>query len=317
MNSLNKIKEATAFLPEKIRYLISAIDNDNAVKIKEIRIKSSFPISIISIDRKAFLKYNGGLTENPSEDGVFIASKNDMDEAVRRLCDFSFHSFQNEMKNGYITVRGGHRVGICATAVTDAMGNLTAIKNVSSLNIRISREVFGCADELIYSLYKNDIKSVLIVGEPASGKTTLLRDAALRLSGEEFNFLRVCVVDERKEITSTYDGFAKNKIGVSCDVLDGYPKAEGMMIALRAISPDVIVCDEIGDEKDVYAIQKIANAGVKLLATIHSSSFSKLLKRPQFARLMDIGAFDVAVVLEGKNAPCKIKEIVPLKKYWR
>jgi len=89
------------------------------------------------------------------------------------------------------------------------------------------------------------------------------------------------------------------------------------MIALRALSPDIIVCDEIGDEKDVNAIQKIANAGVKLLATIHADSFSKLTKRPQFLRLMDTGVFDVAVVLEGKDSPCKIREIVPLKKYWR
>ena len=317
MNSLEKIKEATAFLPEKIRFLVSAIDARFASKIKEIRMKSTFPISVVSTDGNLFLKSNGSLTKNPREDGVFITGKNDMDEAVRRLCDFSFHSFQNEMKNGYITVRGGHRVGICATAVTDAMGNLTAVKNVSSINIRISREVLGCADELIYSIYRNDIKSVLIVGEPSSGKTTLLRDAAFRLSSEEFGFLRVCIVDERKEIASTYDGYATNKIGVSCDVLDGYPKADGMMIALRAISPSIIVCDEIGDEKDVYAIQKVANAGVKLLATIHSNSFSQLLKRPQFIRLMDTGAFDVAVVLKGRQAPCRIKEIVPLKKYWR
>lgn len=317
MNSLEKIKEATTFLPEKIRYLISAIDTRYTAKIKEIRIKSTFPISVVCIDENFFLKHNGKLTKNPYEEGVFITSKSDMEDAVRRLCDFSFHSFQNEMKNGYITVRGGHRVGICATAVTDAMGNLTAVKNVSSLNIRISREVLGCADELIYSLYRNDIKSVLIVGEPSSGKTTILRDTAFRLSSEEFGFLRVCIVDERKEIASTYDGYATNKIGLSCDVLDGYPKADGMLIALRAISPSIIVCDEIGDEKDVLAIQRVANAGVKLLASIHSNSFSQLLKRPQFIRLMDTGAFDIAVILEGKNTPCKIKEIVPLKKYWR
>lgn len=317
MNSLDKIKEATIFLPEKIRNLIYAIDEKSAYKIKEIRLKSAFPISVVSIDKTDFLKYDGRLTQNLCEEDIFITSKNDMDEAIRRLCDFSFHSFQNEMKNGYITVRGGHRVGICATAVTDAMGNLTGVKNISSLNIRISREVSGCADELINSLYIHDIKSILIVGEPASGKTTMLRDAAFRLSSEDFGFLRVCIVDERKEIAISHNSYTANKIGVSCDILDGYPKADGMMIALRALSPDIIVCDEIGDEKDVYAIQKVANAGVKLLATIHADSFSKLTKRPQFLRLMDTGAFDVAVVLEGKHSPCKIREIVPLKKYWR
>ena len=157
----------------------------------------------------------------------------------------------------------------------------------------------------------------MIVGEPSSGKTTVLRDVAYRLSGEEFNFLRVCIIDERSEIAATCDGSNKKSIGLGCDVLDGYPKAEGMMIALRAMSPDVIICDEIGSDKDVSAIESIANAGTKIIATIHAEGFSQLLKRPQFVKLMRTAAFDVAVVLCGRQTPGKIKEIVSLKRYWR
>jgi stage III sporulation protein AA len=240
-----------------------------------------------------------------------------MDDAVRRLCNYSVYAFQNEMKNGFITLRGGHRVGICATAVTNAQGELTAVRNVSSLNIRIAREINGAADELISTVYNEKIRSLLIVGEPSSGKTTVLRDIASRIADKEFGYMRVCIVDERSEIAATSEGINSKKMGVGCDVLNGYPKAEGMMIALRALSPEVIICDEIGSDEDVKAIENISNAGVKLISTIHADSFSQLIKRPQFLKLMHTAAFDVAVILSGKHQPGKIKEIISLKKYWR
>ncbi|MBQ7799546.1 MAG: stage III sporulation protein AA [Oscillospiraceae bacterium] len=318
MNSYVKnVREATAFLPDRIRYPISVINQDLASEINEIRIKRLTPVMIVTSDKRCFLKYDGTVTTNPNDKSVCLVEQNDMDDAVRKLCNYSLHAFQNELKNGFITVSGGHRVGISATAVTNAQGEITAIKNISSLNIRIAREVAGAADEIISNVFYDRVRSVLIVGEPSSGKTTVLRDLAGRLSGSEFNYLRVCVVDERSEIAATSGGISKNKIGVSCDVLDGYPKADGMMIALRAMAPDVIVCDEIGSEKDVVAIESIANAGTKLIASIHAESFSHLLKRPQFQKLMSTSVFETAVVLKGKDNPGKVKDIVPLKRYWR
>lgn len=311
------IREATAFLPDTIRYPISVIKEEMAEQIKEIRLKRECPVAVITSNQRLFLRFDGSLTYNLNQDDICIAKSHEIDDAVRRLCNYSLHAFQNEMKNGYITVLGGHRVGIGATAVTNAQGELTAIKNVASLNIRIAKEVIGAADALIKNVFNSGIKSVLIVGEPSSGKTTVLRDVASRLSGTDFDYLRVCVVDERSEIAAISDGISQKSLGIGCDVLDGYPKAEGMMIALRAMSPDVIICDEIGADGDVAAVESVANAGVKIIATIHASSFSQLVKRPQFARLMQTSAFDVAVVLLGKNMPGEIKEIVPLKRYWR
>ncbi len=318
MNSaINNLRQATDFLPDKIKYPISVISENFAFDINEVRLKRRRPLVLSTSDKRLFLKNNGTLTTNFEEASVCIVEDDDLSEAVRRLCNYSIHAFQNELKNGFVTVCGGHRVGIVGTAVISAQGEISAIKNISSLNIRISREIEGAADEIVSSIFGDRIRSVLIVGEPSSGKTTVLRDIARRLSGAEFGFLRVCIVDERSEIAATSEGISRNKLGVGCDVLDAYPKAEGMTIALRAMSPDVIICDEIGSDKDALAIESIANAGTKLVASIHAESFSGLLKRPQFQRLMATSVFETAVVLSGRETPGKIKEIVPLRRYWR
>ncbi len=311
------IKEATAFLPDALRFPIGAINEKMLDEIKEIRLKRKSPVCIVTSNNKIFLKFDGTGAADAEQAGLCIVENSDMDDAVRRLCNYSVHAFQNEMRNGFITVPGGHRVGIAASAITNAQGGMTAVRNISSLNIRIAREIEGAADELIREVLSEELRSVLIVGEPSSGKTTVLRDAAKRLSDKEFGYMRVCIVDERGEISATSEGINRMALGAGCDVLDGYPKAEGMMIALRAMSPDVIVCDEIGSGEDVDAIESVANAGVKLIATIHADSFSQLSRRQQFSKLMQISAFDVAVILCGKHNPGKIKEIVSLKRHWR
>jgi len=311
------IREATAFLPDRIRYPISVIKPQIANEIKEIRIKKGYPICLTFSNKNCFLMYDGTISSDFDKSTICIAQEQDFDEAIRKLCNYSIHAFQNQMKNGYITISGGHRVGIAASCVTNQNGEITAIKNVSSLNIRIAREVDGAADDFLNSVFADKIKSVLIAGEPSSGKTTVLREIARKISGKEFDFQRVCIVDERSELASMSEGYNKNIIGQGCDVLDAYPKAEGMMIALRAMSPDVIICDEIGSQDDVNAIQSVANAGVKIIATIHATNMAELSKRPQFQNLMKTGAFDVAVFLLGKHLPGKIREIVSLKKFWR
>ncbi len=318
MNSaINNLRQAIAFLPDKIKYPILAISENAALNINEVRLKRRRPIVLSSSDGQMFLKYSGEVTQNFEETSVCIVEDDDFDDAVRRLCNYSIHAFQNELKNGFVTVSGGHRVGIVGTAVMNAQGEISAVKNISSLNIRIAREINGAADEVISSIFRDRIRSVLIVGEPSSGKTTVLRDIARSLSGAEFGFLRVCIVDERSEIAAISEGISKNALGVGCDILDAYPKADGMMIALRAMSPDVIICDEIGSDKDALAIENIANAGVTLVASIHAENFLGLLKRPQFKRLMATSVFETAVVLSGRETPGKIKEIIPLRRYWR
>lgn len=304
------VSQATEFLPERIRYPILAISKENKEKINELRIKRMCPVMVVMSNNRLFLKYDGTLSDSPAQRGLCIIENNDMNEAVSRLCNFSVHAYQNELKNGYITVFGGHRVGICATAVIDSLGNITAIKNISSLNIRIARDIKGCSDEISSYLLNDGIKSLLIVGEPSSGKTTILKDISLKLAGKDFGFLIVSVIDERCEIFNSH-------LSVGCDVFNGYPKSEGMITALRSMGPDVIICDEIGKDEDIYAIETVSNSGVKIISSIHASSFYQLTKKPQFSKLMKTGAFEYAVILKGRREPGRIKDIISLKKFWR
>ena len=317
MNSENVLKETTYFLSEQIRFPLAAIDKNYIKDIKEIRLKISAPVCIVTSNKRLFLRYDGTLSDSADTNDLCIVSKNDMDESASRLVNFSVHAFQNEMKKGFVTIKGGHRVGICASAIVDNKGEITSIRNVSSLNIRVAREIRGAADDIINNVFSEKIVSTLIVGEPSSGKTTILRDLASRLSDREFGYLQICIVDERGELAATSNGVASKNLGVRCDILDGYPKADGMMLALRSMSPDIIICDEIGGDDDIRAIENIVNSGVKIIASIHADDFSHLTKRPQFLRLMQTGAFDLAVILKKKNTPGKIKEIIPLKRYWR
>lgn len=311
------LTRAVSFLPDRLRFPLMAVREEDALQIREIRLKRLTPVMLRTDAGYQFLRYNGVLTDCEKAGDLCRVEHTDMEDALRRLCSFSIHAFQNEMKNGYITTPGGHRVGICAGATLSGQGELTAVHNVSSMSIRIAREVPGAADELLRQCYSGALKSVLIVGEPASGKTTVLRDAVKQLSGREYGYIRVCVVDERGEIAASCDGVSRKQLGFGCDVLDGYPRADGMMIALRAMSPEIVVCDEVGTQEDAVALEQVANAGVRLLSSIHAESFAKLLRRPQFSRLMKAGAFDVAVILRGRQAPGEIAEIVSLKKYWR
>jgi len=166
-------------------------------------------------------------------------------------------------------------------------------------------------------VYQNGICSALIAGMPASGKTTLLRDLTRQLAdGEVFDYRRVCVIDERGEVGAVYYGSAQNDLGVTCDILDGYPKSEGIMIALRALSPDIILCDEIGGEQDVLALQSGVNAGVIFIATIHADSIAQLKRRPQFEALMKTGAFQKIVLLKDRDSPCSIKQIIDVEELY-
>lgn len=317
MNNDICLKEATYFLSDNIRYPLNAINSTNDLLISEVRIKRSWPVSVIANNERYFLKYDGLLTKNIESGSLCIADAEDFDESVRKLCNYSLHSYQNELINGFITIGGGHRVGICATAVKNSKGEIVSVKNISSMNIRISRDIRGVSDKIINSIFSNGIKSILIVGEPSSGKTTLLRDIATKLSGKEFGFLRVSIIDERSEIAQTGTFLERKNLDIGCDIFDAYPKSQGMMTALRSMGPDVIICDEIGKDEDVVAIENISNSGVNIIASIHSSSLGELLRKPQFNKLIRTASFETAIFLKGKISPGEISDIVSLRRFWK
>lgn len=190
-------------------------------------------------------------------------------DCFAEICRYSVHSFQEEIAQGFVTLEGGHRVGICGTAVTNG-GRIESFKDISGLNIRIAHEVKGCADELYTRFFRSSPRSLLIAGKPLCGKTTVLRDLARRL-GERH---RVTVIDSRNEISASHRGAPTLDIGLNTDALVGCSKSEGIMLALRTLSPEVIICDELGN--DGGAVSRALFCGVKLIASVHAGSLDEL-----------------------------------------
>lgn len=225
-------------------------------------------------------------------------SAQDIADCFAELCRYSVHSFSREIAQGFITIDGGHRVGIGGTAVLDGC-RVEAVRDISSLNIRIARQVRGCAAELYSRVFSGGLKSLLLAGKPMSGKTTLLRDLA-RILGERY---RVTLIDSRNELSATVQGLPTLDVGENTDVLCGFPKGEGMLLALRSLSPQVIICDEIGDDFD--AVEQCLFCGVKLVAAAHADSLAQLSRRVGVSRLLPL--FDAAVSLGERGSIREVK----------
>ncbi|MCM1164670.1 MAG: hypothetical protein NC299_00895 [Lachnospiraceae bacterium] len=201
-------------------------------------------------------------------------SAGELADCFAEICRYSVHSFQEDIARGFVTLDGGHRVGICGTAVTNG-GRIEMFKDISGLNIRIAHEIKGCADEIFSRFFSGGLRSVLIAGKPLCGKTTVLRDLARRL-GERH---RVTLIDSRNELSASYHGTPTLDIGLNTDALCGCPKSEGIMLALRTLSPEVVICDEIGN--DGSAVEQALFCGVKIIASAHAASLDELNRRPQ------------------------------------
>ena len=215
-------------------------------------------------------------------------SAEELADCFAEICRYSVYSFEEEIAQGFITLDGGHRVGICGTAVTKN-GVITSLKDISGLNIRIAHQVRGCADELFERVFFDGVHSLLLAGKPLSGKTTVLRDLARRL-GER---CRVVLIDSRNELSASVRGTPSFDVGLNTDVLCGCEKSAGIMLAIRSLSPEVIICDEIGN--DEAAVEQAMFCGVKIIASAHADSIEQLKKRPSTRGLLPL--FERAAVL--------------------
>ncbi len=248
---------------------------------------------------------------NYTVDGISI-SQADMDFMLEKVFRGGAYQFETQMENGYIPLPGGHRVGLCGTYVVDEKG-IVRIRDLSSLNFRICRNVKGIAESLFPKLLCDDkFCSTLIVSEPCGGKTTILSDLVRILSEKGY---RSAVVDERGEIGAVFQGVAQKDLGALADVLDGYPKPYGMMIALRTLSPQVLVCDEIGTAEETERMLEAMNAGVPVLVTAHAKDEEELFNRPQIKRLLDAGAISKVVLMKGARSPGKIRKVMTVNHY--
>lgn len=304
----NRFDTAIAFLPDEIKNLLKNVNAEIRSGAYEIRIRTGKCIVIESAVGTYFVGENR-ITGIFSDD-LYKVSTGLMKDSFNRLCGFSVYSHLDTISKCFVTLPSGHRVGICGTAVTEN-GKVSTIRDISSLNIRIAGEYKGCADEILSCAFGNKIRNVIIAGPPSSGKTTLLRDIARQISSGKFGeYYKVSVVDERCEISPVSDGMCLCDLGPNTDVLSSFGKAEGIMCALRALSPRLIVCDEIGTEDECEAIKSALNSGVSFALSIHASSKEELFMKPQFEKLVRSGVEGRAVILG--STPCRIKEILQI-----
>lgn len=265
----------------------------------DIHLKSGQPIAVCGGEGVFFLKEKGGVTRALTE-GLVRVSGAELQEVFLRACGHSVFSHEHEIRKGYLLLGASCRAGVCGTAVLEN-GDVKSVRDISSLVFRIPREVKGCADRLF--LEGADLsQGVLIAGEPSSGKTTFLRDAAYSLSTGKFQPVRrIAVLDERGEIGGDFD------LGPCADVLLGYPKARAFDTAVRMLSPEFLVCDELSPG-DLESVRQSVFSGVSLIASVHAGR-KDFLRRPLCRALLETGAFQTVVYLAGRSRPGEIEAI--------
>ena len=303
--------EAVLHLPPSLRERLACLPEELRAQCREIRMRAGGPLTLTTAEGTLFLTESGRPARIYREPCLRLRS-DELAEILRCLCDYSIHSYAEDIARGFLTLPGGHRAGVCGTAVVHG-GAVVSMRCVSSINLRIAREVPGAAAELcgrIYSGGEGQLPGLLLAGAPGSGKTTLLRDLALRVSsGLCGGYRRVAIVDERGELAGVRDGVPCCGVGANTDVLTGYPKGEGILLALRSLSPELIVCDELGGEADADALEAGLHAGVSFAASVHAGCAEDVYARPVARRLLAMGAFAWLAQLDGPARPCVLREL--------
>ncbi|MFD1176241.1 stage III sporulation protein AA [Paenibacillus puldeungensis] len=291
--------------PDNIRDLLRKLPPSIFPALEEIRIREGRPLEINSGGRYYFLTPDGELTRNPQV--AYKPGKQDGNRLLDQITNHSLYTMEEELRKGFITIAGGHRIGLAGRALLSG-GRVEHLRDISGFNVRIAREVKGIADPILPKLLDFKHKSVLhtlILSPPQQGKTTLIRDLARQISSGSWSHpdagwpgLKVAVIDERSEIAGSKRGVPGFDIGPRTDVMDGCPKAEGIMMMIRSMSPDVLIVDEIGRPEDAEALAEALHAGVRVIATAHGSSVDDLSMRPALSKLSETSFFQMYVVLE-------------------
>ncbi|MBQ8831754.1 MAG: stage III sporulation protein AA [Oscillospiraceae bacterium] len=282
---------AVKLLPEYLRCEVQ-LDMRLSAKAEEIRLRAGRKASVL-------------VGESEVVTGSRCIDSADIERVAEIATEASVYSARESMKAGYITAKGGYRIGICGSAVVKN-GEIEGFRELSSAAIRIPNEVIGAAGSVMRELTKNGrFESALIVSPPGAGKTTLLRDMVRVLSDGDDKLglrgMRVALADERGEIACIYNGVPQRDIGARTDVLEGCSKAQAVMMLLRSMNPQLVALDEITAPEDICAIKSCANCGVKILATAHAEDMNDLASRPMYAELLESGFFKNAVFITKRN----------------
>ena len=301
-------QDITKLFPAQIRKALGQALFDRN-KIYEIRLRVNAPLIVIYQGKEYFLTLEGELTREEAK--AYHVQTEDLKEMLEYISGYSLYAFEEEIRQGFLTIVGGHRVGIAGKTILDG-NKIKSLKYISYINLRLSHQIKGCASPILPYIIKNrQICHTLIISPPRCGKTTLLRDLIRQVSNGNRYMpgVSVGVVDERSEIAGSYQGIPQNDLGIRTDVLDCCPKAEGMMMLIRSMSPEVVAVDELGDYEDIHAIESVIHCGCKLFATVHGSSIEDIKRKPLLQRLMQEKVFERYIVLYKKDCAGQIKAI--------
>ncbi|MBR7796754.1 MAG: stage III sporulation protein AA [Bacillota bacterium] len=291
------MEEVLRLFPEQIRNEVSRKVGRRWDELEEIRLRLNKPVELIF---------------HATHKTVYhpIPTKGDFVHMINQLSEFSLYRMEDELREGYMTIEGGHRVGL-AGRVNTINGSVKAIQYITFLNIRIAKEKIGAASEVVPYLYQQGYLNTLIVGAPQTGKTTLIRDITRIISSGWTHIppQKVGVVDERSEIAASIKGVPQHNIGPRTDVMDACPKAEGMMMMIRSMSPQILVVDEIGGKRDVDALLEAINAGVVVICSIHGQTLDELNRRPSIQALLQQEIFQRIILLDRTSSPGSFQHI--------
>lgn len=306
-------KQICPVIAPRIAAGIQKLSSLYKTQITEIRLRTGLPVLVVMGVTDRMLTEAGTLTELKEQ--ALICSHDDLQRTLQIISRNSLYAFEEELRSGFITIHGGHRIGVAGQALLE-QGTIKTLKNISSLTIRIARQVIGCAKPIMPYLVSAEgaALSTLIISPPRCGKTTILRDIA-RYFSTGISWLKmpgwqVGIVDERSEIGACRDGIPTMDLGPRADILDGCPKAVGMLMLIRSMSPQVIITDELGRAEDCNAVREALHSGVAVVASVHGKSQEDIKNRPYVGELIQNHYFERYVVLSDHPHPGTIEQII-------
>lgn len=277
--------------------------------VQEVRIRVGRPLLFYSHGREYYLSENGEILYGVHT--AFCPDRTYMDKVLNHICGYSAYAFEEEIRRGFLTVPGGHRIGLAGETVLEGT-HIVSMKHLNAMNIRISHQIKGAADGVVSYVRQDRMHNVLILSPPGCGKTTLLRDLIRQLSEGENgkNGYTVGVVDERSEIGGSFCGEVQNDLGPRTDLLDGCPKDQGMTMLLRSMNPQIIAVDEIGTYEDAQAVAQAVRSGCFIIATVHADSIGQLRERRGMDVLIKDRVFERYIILNSRKNPGSIGQIL-------
>ncbi len=295
------------FLDEDTAMLLSGLNTDELESINEIRLRTGKPLCAVVKGVCRYVGKSPRLLDSPERGSICTDAQ--IQKTFMGVCRHSVYAYEDKISEGYVTLPGGHRAGICGRTVrTDGMYRLSEVYGIC---VRVAGERKNCALKIAERLGKNgSLKSGIIISPPGGGKTTMLRDAARILSNSG---VRVCIIDERGEIAALHNGIPQLDVGVNTDVIDNMDKAKAIMIACRSLCPEIIVFDEIGSVAQARAVTAALNCGVAVLTSFHGEDFESALLRPQLSMLVAAQTIDYAFVLGDARSPGTIRRVIDIK----